>query len=162
MPDSPVISNTSPLFYLHQIQQLDLLRQIYGQVIVPPAVVAELKAGAAKGERVPEPENFNWLEISAVPAQTVIKSIPDLGGGEAEVIELAISLPGSLVIIDDQLGRQIAQAHGLRFTGTLGVLIKAKRSGLVPLLRPLLGHLQTAGMWLSPRIILETLRLAGE
>jgi predicted nucleic acid-binding protein len=162
MPDAPVISNTSPLFYLHQIGQLELLRHTYGEIMVSAAVVTELQAGAGKGASVPPLEDLPWMHSVSLPAGAASHFEPELGRGEAEAIALAVTLPGSLLIMDDQRGRFTAKALRLRYTGTLGVLIKARRTGRLATLSPVLDQLRAAGMWISPRIVRETLRLAGE
>ncbi len=63
MPDRLTLSNTSPLLYLHQIERLDLLRRLYGEVFVPPAVEEELQAGAVRGVNVPRIGDLPWLSV---------------------------------------------------------------------------------------------------
>ena len=88
--------------------------------------------------------------------------LPDLDRGEAEVITLAHELNASLVIIDERLARKYARRVGLRLTGTLGVLLKAKQQGFVPVIEPLIDRLQQHGIRLADSIVTEVLRLAGE
>jgi predicted nucleic acid-binding protein len=156
------ISNTSPLLYLHQVSELDLLRQLYGRVRLPPAVATELKADAVLGIAVPSPDAIDWLEIRPVRNPDLIPLINDLGPGEAEAIALGLEHPGSLIILDDQLGRRIGQAAGLRITVTLGVLLKAKRSGLIPSVAAILSKLRMAGMWIGDDLTAEVIGVAGE
>ncbi len=61
-----VISNTSPIFYLHRLRRLDLLQKLYQEIIVPKAVVAELEAGRRQGEDVPEIDSYEWIKIRAI------------------------------------------------------------------------------------------------
>jgi uncharacterized protein len=157
-----VISNTSPLLYLHQIGCLSILQVLYTQVIVPQAVQSELLVGQQQGVDVPEISHCAWLQLRSVATVASMPNVIDLGPGEAEVIGLGIENPGSLLILDDQLGRQIARFHRLTFTGTLGVLIKAKQLGHITTMRPLIEQLQRSGMWLSKSVIADVLRLAGE
>jgi uncharacterized protein len=157
-----VISNTSPLLYLHQIGCLSILQTLYTQVIVPQAVQSELLVGQQQGVDVPKISQCAWLQLRSVATVASMPNVIDLGPGEAEVIGLGIENPGSLLILDDQLGRQIARFHRLTFTGTLGVLIKAKQLGHITTMRPLIEQLQRSGMWLSESIIADVLRLAGE
>ena len=156
------IRNTSPLLYLHQVSELDLLRQLYGRVRLPPAVATELKADAVLGIAVPSPDAIDWLEIRPVRNPDLIPLINDLGPGEAEAIALGLEHPGSLIILDDQLGRRIGQAAGLRITVTLGVLLKAKRSGLIPSVAAILSKLRMAGMWIGDDLTAEVIGVAGE
>lgn len=65
MPDL-VISNTSPLFYLHRLGHLDLLRKLYGHIVVPEAVVTELEAGRRQGEHVADITDYDWIEPHSV------------------------------------------------------------------------------------------------
>ena len=161
-PDPLVIVNTSPLLYLHQIGHLDLLHRLYSTITTPTAVQKELEAGKAQGVDVPDLATVNWIQISAVAPPTPLQSEIDLGQGEAEVIALGLSFPESLLILDDQLGRQIAALYRLKYTGTLGILIKAKQMGYLPTIAEVITSLQQKGMWLSDTIIQEAYRLAGE
>lgn len=81
MPESgrTVICNTSPLFYLHRIRLLDVLRQLYGRLTVTPAVVQELEAGAAQGEDVPDVRELPWIAVRQVSVPSFLSLIPDLG-----------------------------------------------------------------------------------
>jgi len=162
MPEAIVVSNTSPLVYLHQVRQVDLLSQMYGRVHIPRAVAAELRAGLKRGFSVPDPHHLPWLHVQPIQDETLVPSVVDLGAGEAEAIALALSSAGSLLILDDALGRRIARLNKLRFTGTLGVLVKAKQSGLLPRVAPVLEALQSTTMWLRRDLIQWALREAGE
>lgn len=161
MPDRNVIVNTSPLFYLHQIDRLDLLPALYGRITAPTAVQRELQAGQTQGLSIPAIEQLDWVAIASANAQ-FLPNVTDLGAGEAEVIALGIENPGSLLILDDALGRRIARLYQLTYTGTLGILIRAKALGHLTAVQPLIQQLQEWGMWLSPPLIENILRLAGE
>jgi uncharacterized protein len=124
-----VISNTSPLFYLYRLGHLELLQKLYQQVIVPEAVVRELKAGQDQGEDTPEVNDYDWIEVRSVRVPRLIGLITDLGAGEAEALALALEEPRSLVILDDRLAREVAKLQSVRLTGTAGVLLKAKQEG---------------------------------
>ena len=102
MPEH-VISNTSPLFYLHRLRQLDLLQKLYTRLLVPEAVVDELQAGRDQGEDVPEVTRYDWIEVRAVRMPAVVTLITDLGAREAQVLALALEVPGSLVLLDDRV-----------------------------------------------------------
>jgi predicted nucleic acid-binding protein len=160
--DRLVIVNTSPLLYLHQIGHLDLLRCLYTAITIPTAVQQELEIGKAQGVDVPNVQAVEWIRIRAVTLSIPLPSEIDLGLGEAEVIALGFSSDNSLLILDDQLGRQIAALYQLKYTGTLGVLIKAKQAGYLPAISEAIVSLQSQGMWLSDTIIQKVLRLAGE
>lgn len=157
------IVNTSPLLYLHQIGQLDILPKLYGSVTTPAAVEQELSVGRDKGIDVPNIQHLDWLSIVSLEVDAVIPNVIDLGRGEAEVIALGLrGKSSSLLILDDQLGRRVATFYRLRITGTLGVLIKAKQKGHMAAIAPIISQLQKQGMWLTEPIIKKALDLAGE
>jgi uncharacterized protein len=162
MLESPTFVNTSPLLYLHQVGQLSILPKLYGMIIAPAAVEQELSVGRARGVDVPDVTVLDWLQIQTIESALTVPNIVDLGRGEAEVIALGLQNPTGLLILDDQLGRRIAALSQLRYTGTLGVLIKAKQVGYLTAVRPIVAKLQTEGMWLTPTIVQTTLELAGE
>jgi predicted nucleic acid-binding protein len=62
-----VVSNTSPLLYLHQLGRLDLIRALYSRVLVPQSVVAELDVGRARGYDVPAVAEASWIEVVSSP-----------------------------------------------------------------------------------------------
>jgi predicted nucleic acid-binding protein len=158
-----VISDTSPLQYLHQLGLLDLLPQLVGQVAVPQAVVDELEEGRALGHDLPDVTSLGWIGVR-VPASTQYVASPTLGRGETEVLALALELPkgGAVVIIDDAKAREVAGRLGLRLTGTLGVLLDAKRAGLIAEVGPQLDRLDALGFRLAPQTRTGVLKLAGE
>lgn len=162
MPDRLVVSNTSPLLYLHQIGQLDLLSQLYGRVVVPGAVADELAAGSQLGIDVPELAQHPWLQIEAPPERLLLRAVVDLGMGEAEVIAFGLARPAALLLLDDRLARRTAGLLGLTFSGTLGVLVKAKREGLLESLRPVLEALERTNIRVTRELIRWALREAGE
>jgi predicted nucleic acid-binding protein len=162
MPDRLVISNTSPLLYLHQVGHLDLLPKLYGRVQIPAAVQEELRAGADQGIAVPDLEGLGWLEIRSLNDPTLLPIVTDLGAGEAEAIALALANPGSLLILDDRLARRIAQLNKVTYTGTLGVLVRAKQGGLLPSVSSVIADLRKTTMHLTEALIETVLEEAGE
>lgn len=162
MPNISVFINTSPLLYLHQVGQLEILPKLYDLVITPKAVEEELGVGRERGVDVPDLNSLTWLDIRTVNSASAIPNIIDLGRGEAEVIALGLESSGSLLILDDQLGRRIAKLYQLKYTGTLGVLIKAKQEGYLAAVAPVIKKLQGQGMWLTESVIYTALQLAKE
>ncbi len=159
---SEIICNTSPLQYLHQLGLLDAVRAIVGQMIVPPAVVAELEEGRFRGVDLPELHKLDWVLIRTPQSRTFVPLVTDLGSGETEVLMLALEAPEATVVLDDALARQLAEVLGLRLTGTLGLLLDAKQAGLVPALTPVLDQLQALRFRLAPHTRAAVLKLAGE
>ncbi len=140
-----VISNTSPLQYLHAIQQIPLLEHLYSELIVPQAVIEEFRMGQQQGYDVPDCRMYPWMRIETVPVPETLKLITTLGSGEAEALALALVQPTDLVILDDAFARQIAASQGIRYTGTLGVLIQGYQQGFIPAVMPLVEAMQQAG-----------------
>lgn len=157
-----VISNASPLFYLHRLRHLALLKEIYEGVVVPDAVARELAAGKDGGHEVPDISSHAWIRVRTVQVPAVIGLMTDLGAGEAEVLALAVEHPGSTVILDDRFAREVAKARNMRLTGTAGVLVKAKRTGLISAVAPLLDELKDLNFRLNDSTRAAILKLAGE
>lgn len=148
--------------YLHQLGLLRLLPSLVERVTVPPAVVEELAVGRAMGINLPDLDALDWITIRRPVSAAALPMVTDLGPGETEVLALALESPDAVVILDDGLARQVAETLGIRLTGTLGILLDAKRSGLVSAVAPLLGQLQSLCFRLAPRTRAAVLKLAGE
>jgi predicted nucleic acid-binding protein len=161
MPDV-IISNTSPLFYLHRLRRLDVLRALYQRLVVPEAVRNELDVGRLRGEDAPDVTEYDWIEVRSVRVPDVIKLITDLGPGEAQVLALALEMPDSLVILDDGFARAVAGAQNIRLTGTAGVLLRAKQEGHIERVTPVLDQLLQLGFWLSEATRAAIVTLAEE
>jgi len=154
-----VIADTSPLLYLHCAHLLDLLPRLYRRVLVPPAVAAEIDAGLRGGFDIPSLSALDWIEIRQ--PQGHIPEHPNLHPGEAAAIALALET-GLRVLIDDQAGRLYLRGRHHPFLGTLGVIIEAKRQGLVGLVGPHLEAIVEHGFWLDDVVRRRVLELAGE
>ena len=160
MPE--VICDVSPIQYLHQVGLLDLLRLRYGAITIPTAVAAELREGTLRRVELPAFETLDWMRIRQPAGGPLLPIVAELGAGEREVLALGTEAPDSLVILDDALARQYARMLKLRLTGTLGVLLKAKETGLLPAVAPVLERLQHLRFRMDPETRQAVLRLAGE
>ena len=159
---SKLVCNTSPLQYLHQLELLSLLRDLAEEVLVPEAVVAELEAGSAMGVNVPRVEDVGWLSVQRPKSLSVLPLVTDLGKGEIEVLALTLEKPGHVSVLDDKLARNFAQALGIPFTGTLGLLLDAKRSQRIEAVSPVIDKLKALGFRVSSSTVQTMLRLADE
>ena len=157
-----IVSDTSPLFYLHRVGCLELLRRLYGNIIVPQAVIAELEEGREQGEDVPDIDKYQWIKVQHITVPLHIKLIPDLGKGESEVLSMGLCEEQHLIIIDDKLAREIARLQNLRFTGTAGILLKSKKKKYLTEIKPVLCQLEQAGFFLRKDLIVNILQLADE
>ena len=157
-----VVCDTSALQYLYQLDLLDLLPSLATEVFVPPAVLEELAVGRALGFRVPAVESLRWVTIRQPVNRPAIPLIHDLGPGETEVLWLTLESPGAVAVLDDATARSAAGLLELPFTGTLGLLLDAKRAGLIATVRPLLDALEALRFRMSPTTRSAVMRLAGE
>ena len=130
-----VLCDTSCIQYLHQLSLLHLLPTIYGRVTVSPAVAEEISTGRSRGITLPVLKDLPWVEVKLTSIVLPLPPGVRLGSGETEVLSLAMESPGCLVVIDDRLARQYARQLRIRLTGTLGVLLEAKRRKLIPAIR---------------------------
>lgn len=159
------VSNTSVISNLAVIDGLELLRGECGKVSVPVQVRDELlKLTHADGSsRIAKALAAGWLEIVPVDG-TEYESLPEwLHEGESAAIALALRLGADRLLIDEAAGREEAESLGIRCIGLLGILLQAKRNGLLALVKPLLERLRSeARFFISKKIESEVLRLAGE
>lgn len=162
-----IVSDTSPITNLAAIDQLDLLRQLYTTIIIPLAVYNEM-VGA--GKVVPgaiEIQTLPWIQTRTVlDTQSVIDiqtGQDNIDLGEAEAIALALELNADLLLIDERRGRALAINYRLNITGLLGVLVQAKRNGLISAVKPLMDRLiETADFRVSGQLYETVLQTTGE
>lgn len=157
-----VICNTSVLQYLHQIDWLDLLSALFGQVQIPRAVAAELDEGKRRNVSLPTLADLSWVTVRPVRDRTLLPLVTSLGDGEKEVLALGLEETDALLVLDDRNARRYAIAAGLEVTGTLGILVLAKERGLIDSIRPALDRLQELQFRLSAPTRQMVLNLAGE
>ena len=156
-----VVSDTSPISNLYQIGRLGLLRELFGDVVLPGAVAEEI--GALDRNRSILADN-DWIKVVELQDRESLAGLTEtLDKGEAEAIALALEISADAVLIDEAMGRKEALRRGLNVTGIIGVLLRAKQKGLIPAVEPVIGELVTeAGFWLDPVFIEEILRISGE
>ena len=160
MPE--VISDTSPLQYLHQVGLLNLLPVLYGQITIPPAVAHELEQGRRQGLDLPDVDTLSWMQVKAAKEAHEIDSARGLGPGEREVLALALNARDALAILDDARARHYARLLRISFTGTLGVLLRAKHNGQLAAVAPVMDQLDLLGFRLDPKTCESVLSLARE
>jgi predicted nucleic acid-binding protein len=150
------------LQYLHQLGSLHLLPALVKTIIIPPAVKQELDAGRRLGLNLPDIESLSWVVVRLPSSSIALALVTDLGAGEREVLALALEIPDAVCVLDDALARLVARTAQLRFTGTLGILIDAKRAGLIPAVRPCIDQLENLGFRVAAHTRAAVLELAGE
>ena len=149
---SVVISDTSCLIVLEKINELALLQKIYKEVITTPEVADEFKK--------PLP---NWIRIVSAKNKTLQKELEiKLDIGEASAIALGLETPNCSIVLDDLKARKIAETLKLDFTGTLGILIKAKHLNIIHSIKPIIQKLHQVGLRFSAEVEREVLRQSNE
>src|SRR5437868_8214910 len=149
MTAGQVVCNASPLIALERIGRLELLRHLFGPVLVPPAVVRETAPALVLPSWIAEQPLGRPVDPRIVLAS--------LGAGESETVSLALEVGAAWVILDERPARRLAQGLGLTVIGTLGVLLAGKRRGLVGDVKPHLDALLQQGFYTSPRLYQQVL-----
>jgi predicted nucleic acid-binding protein len=156
------VCNASPLIYLSRAGYLPLLQAAGLQVVVPDAVMEELRAKGTDDAVVKAVEAEGWLQLEPWPNIPRQIEAWDLGRGEAAVLAWALQHPGSEAILDDLIARRCAASLRLPCVGTLGIVVRAKRLGLIPAARPVVEELIRQRMYLSRKVLDEALGSLGE
>jgi len=146
----PAVANSTPVIGLQRIGRLDILQELFATIYIPPKVQEEIGI------------TIDWIKVQAPSNQIlvdVLKIVVD--EGEAEAIGLALE-KGLRLIIDDRKARIYAKRLGVKVIGTAGILVRAKKVGIIPSVKSLLEALKQKGFYLSSELIAEVLRLVGE
>ncbi|MFP5270029.1 DUF3368 domain-containing protein [Coleofasciculus sp.] len=161
-----VVSDTSPLSGLAIVGYLGLLEQLYGRVLIPSGVWHELQRGGEDDPRITDVLGLDWIEVRQPTNQqlvNVLQTERHLDRGESEAIALALEVNAEELLIDERLGRRQAIDLGLSITGLLGILLVAKRRGLITQIKPIMDNLiSEANFRISPNLYREVLAAAGE
>ena len=156
------VVNASPLICLGKLGHLGWLDRLAAEVVIPSGVAAEIERGPS------DDAARQWLQAIGAPFVRVVDNIDaevvawDLGAGESAVLTWARRHPGYTAIVDDRAGRRCADVFDVAVCGTVGVLMRAKREQLTPSLASILDAAAKAGLYLSPAVRREALRLVGE
>jgi predicted nucleic acid-binding protein len=157
-----VVADTGPLIAFGRIGKLDLLPQVLGEILVPNAVVAECLADLGKPGALAIREALRARLLTKSPDPSPAQEpFPVLDAGESAAIRLAVKLSAS-VLIDEKTGRAIATKLGLTVIGSGGVLLAAKKRGLIPTVKPILDAIAGNGYHFSDALIRAILSRASE
>ena len=162
-----VVADTGPLIGLGRVGLLHLLRDLYDRILIPPTVRDELRPGSGRpgAEQCAESLAQGWLQVrepSPTKAPSRSELVLVLDPGEAEAILLAEEVKCRFLLIDERKGRAVAKRRGIAVVGVAGVLLAAKKRGLIDAVLPILKNLEQAGYRVSAKLIQEVARLAGE
>ncbi len=151
MPE--IISNTSCLIILDNIDRLDILQKLYQAIHLTEEVAQEFGKPLANWMKVDVVQDKNYLRI--------LNASVDLG--EASTIALAVQMPGeSVMILDDLKARKLAKQLNLKYTGLLGILLKAKQQNIITSVSDILAQFRQVNFRFSEKLETEVLKLAGE
>lgn len=158
-----VVVNSTPLISLASIDKLDLLKTVYGKIFIPNAVFEEVyvKGKSKVGSDIIQ--HMDFIEIKNIvnqEAKNYFKTA--LHDGEVEVMVLAKELNADLCVIDDLIARKYAKYLGINVTGTLGVLLKAKESGIIKEVKPLIMGLLEKGIYIDDVLLKRVLKISEE
>jgi len=157
----PWVVNASPLIVLAKVGHVGVLDELARSWVVPEAVVQEIAAGPVDdpGRKLIEQLPGEQRCSATVPAAIIAW---DLDPGESEVLAWVHEHREYLAIVDDRAARQCAAVFGIKVIGTIGVLVRAKKAGLIAELKPVLAALRAAGLHMSSTLEAEALKLAAE
>ena len=153
-----VVADSSQLIYLSRVGVLHILPTLFGDVVVPRAVwqeVAERRPSAAGIRALHEAA---WLRVVDTPSPSA-----DLGLDPAETAAILLAEShADLLLIDERVGRAVAQERRLTVRATLGVLVQARESSVLPALKPVLDALVAEGFRIAPALVRQALEHVGE
>lgn len=149
-----VVSDAGPLIAFAGIRRLELLERTYGLVAIPENVAHEIRPSI--------PEIPSWIVVEREQKMSDIPIRHTLDAGERAAIDLALALAADLLLIDDLKGREAALDVGLEITGSVGVVVAAKRLGLITIALPVIDQLRDSGLFLSDRVYQAVLANIGE
>jgi uncharacterized protein len=159
-----VISDASPLIALSAVGRLDLLQQLYTEILIPAFVAEEILRGTPEQPGAVEVGAADWIGVRAVSDSGLVRLLEqELDRGEAEAIALAVEIGADLLVADEHRARRVAARLDVEVIGVLGILVEAKRNGLIPAVRPILDELTTtAGFRVNRDLYLRILQAADE
>ena len=147
-----IIADTSCLILLDKISELALLKILFGEIVITSIIASEFGNPLPDWIVIQSPVNMNY--------QHILQTSLDIG--EASAIALAVELKNPLLILDDTKARRIASELKINYTGILGILIEAKLSGKIKLIRPLIEKIKETNFYLSPTIEKKIYDACGE
>ena len=158
-----VLSDASPLIALAATGSFGLLRELFGAISVTAQVRSEVFAGGMRPGAMELRRGIaaRWIRVHRMAKDNL--AFHKLGAGEASLLNVALAVDGDCyLLLDDESARREARAHGIDFTGTLGVFAVAKRRKLIPELKPCLERLFEYGFHFSPDLARSLLKDVGE
>jgi predicted nucleic acid-binding protein len=159
-----IVSNTSPLTNLATIGEFELLKLLFDEIHIPEAVWDELHAGGRDWPGRLEVASADWIHRHIITNRLSASALQrDIDQGEAEAIVLATEIHADMILLDEKQGRHAAVRWGLKPLGVIGIILEAKKRGLLEKVRPRMDLLrENAGFWIHEGLFQYALNLAGE
>lgn len=158
-----IVCNSGPLIALGLLDRLDVLKELFPEVLIPEAVQREIEEGGLKRLGLASFRRAVWLRVVPLTGERDVLLESLLDAGEAAVISLAREQGVGTVLIDERKARKVARGiHGLQVIGTARILVEAKRRGLLAEVASSFVRLRQEGYWIHDTIVQATLREAGE
>jgi predicted nucleic acid-binding protein len=149
---SVVIADTSCFILLDKISEFDLLQKVFGNITTTKEIAEEFNKPLPPWVIIQSATNHRYSELLEI----------EVDKGEASAISLALEIDHSLLILDDQKARRLAERLRLNYSGTLGILLKAKELGILSAIKPTLQRIQQTNFRFSEKILKDILRAADE
>ncbi len=162
MTEWVVVADSSPLIGLARIGQLEILRKLASRVLMPPAVREEITLQRREAPGAATIRQATWIEVEAPDPLEVAPLAILLDRGEAEAIALAQRVPDATLLLDDARARRVAERLGIRRIGTVGLLRRAKKAGLILAVKPHLEALMANGIYIHRSLVDAVLKDVGE
>ncbi len=158
-----VVSNSSPIIHLSKIGKLHLLQEFFDKISIPNAVYEECVIHGKEHEEVELIRKADWLKVHSVSDQKLLRLLEsELDKGESEAIVLSLERKSDLLLLDDADARQKARIYNLKITGTVGILLRAKKENKIESFKQVLEHLVTTGFHIKTNLINRFLTEADE
>ena len=150
-----VVADSSPLIALCRIGRLELLHDHFGQLVIPDAVWREIVASHPGKAGVTEIASATWIRQQTVKDRPLVNLLrQDLGAGESEAIVLARETRADVLLMDERRGREAARRLGITCTGLVGLLLEARRRGIINDPATIAQCLRdSAGFWISDELM---------
>lgn len=153
-----VISNSSPIIHLAKIEKLQLLHDCFRTITIPEAVYNECVSEGKGRDEVEGIKKAEWIKVLQVKDRKLVKLLQtSIDDGEAEAIALSLEIGADLILIDDSDAREKARLYGLKISGTIGILLRAKLEGKITSLKENLIKLKETGFRISDELITKAL-----
>jgi predicted nucleic acid-binding protein len=158
-----LVLDASALITLARIGRLNLLRDFAGKIHIPEAVYSEIVRSGQGRPGSLEVAQSQWISRHQVRDRSAVTRLQvQLGHGEAEAIVLARELPADVLVLDDATARHIAEAEERKVVGLLGLLLSAKKRGIVTSLKSIVDEMVAAGFFIDEMLYRSILQQAGE